>query len=166
MQRISSTHARAPFSASPALTLFFSLLCGVLCGVVLSSRPGSAAQLISLPVSVAGRTPVRSAIVAFLVPLTVYLFALCFGTLPTALLFFCKGTLLSCLLYPAARQGVFAQTVFLLLFHSLLPLPMQLCAAASLLSREESRCNVASPLLVLAVSSIFIFLAELCLARQ
>lgn len=166
MRRFSSRSAQAFFSASPAQTLFFSLLVGILCGVLLSSRPGSGALLLSLPATVAGRSLVRTAIVSFLFPLTAALFALCFGTLPTALLFFCKGTLLSCLLYSAAGQGMTAQTVLLLLFHSLLPLPLQLCAASSLLSREEARSNGVSPLFVMSVSSILILLAELFLARQ
>lgn len=164
MLRFSSASARVLFSPSPARLLFFSVLSGVLFGILSASRLEAAAQLLPLPQTLLGRSLLRTAIVSFLFPLAAYLFALCFGALPTALLFFCKGLLLSCLLYQAAAQGAAARTVLYLLFHSLLPLPLQLCAVSRQLS-EDGQKKTSSALPLLLVSSILIFFAELCLSR-
>ena len=164
MGRLSSFSARVLFSVTAAKVLFFALLTGAMLGVVCASRLGEIAERFPIPVSCAGRPLLRTAIVSFLFPLTAYLFSLCFGVIPSALLFFCKGMLLSCLLYISVLQNSATQTILLLL-HSLLPLPLQFYAVCAQFSDKEQPKTSASPLLALLISSILTFLSEFCLKR-
>lgn len=165
MRRSDTVSARVLFSLKPTQVLFLALLTGSVWGCVASSRLSTAALRYALPLSIAGRSLLRTAIVSFLFPVTAYLCAICFGTLPVAILFFCKGTLVSCLLYQAFAQGAAAQIMLMLLFHSLLPLPLQLSVISSQLCREPNVPKGKSSLSMLLFSSILVFAAELCLSR-
>lgn len=133
MHRIATRSARFSFSAAPELILFLALIVGVLWGCAVCSR----SIPIPMPVSVAGRLLLRSAITALLFSLLTYLSARFFGTLPTAILFFCKGLFLSVLLYFSCAQGTAPQMLLCLSFHSLLPLPLYFHNAAALLTGKE-----------------------------
>ena len=155
MHRVPTRSARFSFSAAPELILFLALIAGVLWGCAVCLHSYS----FSLPVSVFGRTLLRTAIVALLFPLLAYLFALCFGTLPTVILFFCKGLFLSVLLYLSCAQGTGSKMILLLSFHSLLPLPLYFHSASALLAGK------AVPASSLLLPAACIFLAELLLSQ-
>ena len=159
MRFVSTGSDKVSVRFAPELMLLFAMLAGAVWGCAVSMRFNVRVLFPSL--SVADRSLPRIAIISLLFPFLVYVFASCFGKLPTAILFFCKATFLSMLLYCFRMNGAVTQIVFLLAFHSLLPLPMYFHTAAELLSGNAS----ADSFLPMLISALLTFLAELYLSR-